>query len=80
VIEMAKERLTITMSKHILEYVDKRAEELGMNRSATITYLINSTKDTQDVLTVMDKFERSVNKMQKIQNKNNFRKMQNDNK
>jgi len=77
---MAKERLTITMSKHILEYVDKRAKELGMNRSATITYLINSTKDTKDAINVIDKLERSVNKMQKIQNKNNFRKIQNDKK
>jgi metal-responsive CopG/Arc/MetJ family transcriptional regulator len=77
---MSKERITVTISKNILDYVDKRAKELGLNRSATITYLINSTKDTQDVLTVMDKFERSVNKMQKIQNKNNFRKTQNDNK
>ena len=77
---MSKERITVTISSHILKYVDERAKELGLNRSATITYLINSTKDTQDVLTVMDKFERSVNKMQKIQNKNNFRKIQNDNK
>ena len=77
---MAKERLTITMSKHILEYVDRRAAELGMNRSATITYLINSTKDTKDAINVIDKLERSVNKMQKIQNKNNFRKIQNDKK
>lgn len=77
---MSKERITVTISKNILDYVDKRSKELGLNRSATITYLINSTKDTQDVLTVMDKFERSVNKMQKIQNKNNFRKIQNDNK
>lgn len=76
---MSKERITVTISKNILDYVDKRAKELGLNRSATITYLINSTKDTQDVLTVMDKFERSVNKMQKIQNKNNFIKTQNDN-
>jgi len=80
VIKMAKERLTITMSKHILEYVDRRAAELGMNRSATITYLINSTKDTKDAINVIDKLERSVNKMQKIQNKNNFRKIQNDKK
>lgn len=47
---MAKERLNVTFSPEVLEKVDKRANELGLSRSAFIAYCVNKQIETEEMI------------------------------
>lgn len=53
-----KARINLYVAKHLVEFLDQQAEELGVNRSAMISVLIKNYKDQQEVITMTQMIQR----------------------
>lgn len=61
-----KEKMTITLSKDIKDYLVSQAEHFGMSSSAYITMLVNNSRIQSQALSEMSKIQGVIDQMAEL--------------
>jgi metal-responsive CopG/Arc/MetJ family transcriptional regulator len=47
---LTKQTVSVNLDIEVIEYLDKKSEELGISRSGFVSMIINQYKDSQEVI------------------------------